>query len=83
MLQPLKASVATLSAMQVPFYVTDAELGDEWTCSKNRWDAAHASCAVPQILSDAEIDRLLQVLRVPFLPSFHLLCRPAACVRTL
>lgn len=48
--------------VQIPYTVTDEQLGSSWCCSDLRaWDAAHASCDVPQTLSDAEIDRVLTV----------------------
>lgn len=48
--------------VQIPYIVTDEQLGSSWCCSDLRaWDPAHASCEVPQVLSNAEIDRLLTV----------------------
>lgn len=45
--------------MQVPFTLTDNDLSDNWECTGNLWDPRHASCAVPQELSDQEIDEIL------------------------
>lgn len=45
--------------LQVPYTVADEQLGDDWQCSDNVWDAAAASCDVPQVLSNEEIDSIL------------------------
>jgi hypothetical protein len=34
---------------RVPHSVGDDELPDDWRCAGNAWDAAHASCDVPQV----------------------------------
>lgn len=43
----------------MPFALMDEDIPDHWTCSENQWDESHNSCAVPQALSDAEIDEIL------------------------
>lgn len=43
----------------MPFALMDEDIPDHWTCSENVWDKSHNSCAVPQALSDAEIDEIL------------------------
>jgi hypothetical protein len=45
---------------QVPFHVTDDQLGDDWECAHNAWDALHATCDADQVLPDHEIDAALQ-----------------------
>lgn len=45
--------------MQVPFTVSDVELGENWQCKNNKWDRAHAACSVAQALTDEEIDDIL------------------------
>lgn len=43
----------------MPYTVTDEQLGDDWQCQDNVWDPAAASCDVPQVLSNEEIDSIL------------------------
>ena len=49
----------TLYPLQVPFTLKEEDTPDDWECSNNEWDKAHASCTVPQALSDEEIDEIL------------------------
>jgi hypothetical protein len=62
---PLQLTSAA-GALQVPFTVLDEEIPDDWQCKQNIWDKGHASCGVPQALSDEQIDEILalQVLLV-------------------
>jgi hypothetical protein len=43
----------------VPYSLGDEQLPDEWQCKDNSWDPAHASCSIPQALSNEEIDAIL------------------------
>jgi hypothetical protein len=45
--------------VQVPYTLGDEQLPDDWQCKHNEWDPAHASCSIPQELSDEEIDAIL------------------------
>ena len=45
--------------VQVPFTLREEETPDDWECASNEWDKDHASCLVPQALSDEEIDEIL------------------------
>ena len=45
--------------VQVPFHLRDDETPDDWQCADNIWDGEHASCSVPQALTDEEIDEIL------------------------
>lgn len=45
---------------KVPYSV-DTDRFDDWGCSDNIWDAAYASCSVPQQLENDEIDAILQL----------------------
>lgn len=51
--------------MQVPHTVRDEELTDDWQCKDNTWDAAYASCDVPQEMSNDQIDET-EMLQVRF-----------------
>ena len=44
---------------QVPYDLTDHDTPDDWECRDNKWDQNHASCSVPQELTDKEIDEIL------------------------
>lgn len=57
----------TAMRLQVPFKLRDEDIPDDWTCSDNVWDKDHASCSVPQALTDEEIDEIL-ALQVPLHP---------------
>lgn len=43
----------------MPYHLRDDELTDEWECKDNSWDYLHATCSVPQALSNEEIDEIL------------------------
>jgi hypothetical protein len=43
----------------VPYTLGDEQLPDDWQCKHNAWDPAHASCSIPQELSNEEIDAIL------------------------
>ncbi len=43
----------------MPFTLRDEDIPDDWSCTHNIWDKAHASCTVPQELTDEEIDNIL------------------------
>ena len=43
----------------MPFTLRDEDIPDDWSCVHNIWDKAHASCTVPQELTDEEIDNIL------------------------
>ena len=45
--------------LQVPYTVTDQDLGEHWQCKHNKWDRTHAACSVAQALTDQEIDEIL------------------------
>jgi hypothetical protein len=45
--------------VQVPYTLGDEQLPDDWQCKHNVWDPAHASCSIPQELSNEEIDAIL------------------------
>ncbi|KAK9823247.1 hypothetical protein WJX72_001331 [[Myrmecia] bisecta] len=51
---------------KVPYWIQDEETPDEWTCADNKWDKAHASCAVPQALTDEQIDEILALQQGDF-----------------
>ena len=67
--------------------LTDNDLSDNWECTGNLWDPRHASCAVPQELSDQEIDEILalqvgvQVWSDVGHTSFCVVCKHACCKR--
>jgi hypothetical protein len=65
----------SVMSAQVPYEILDTDLPDDWECSGNAWDRAHASCTVAQELSDEEIDRILAqqvcLLSRPFLTAGH------------
>jgi len=51
--------VSLMRRMQVPYTITDEDLSDTWECTGNVWDPGHASCDVPQELSNQAIDEIL------------------------
>ena len=56
--------------MQVPYDLREDDTPDDWECQNNVWDENHASCSVPQELTDKEIDNILalQVAALLFQP---------------
>ncbi len=64
------------ASSQVPFKLRDEDIPDDWSCSQNIWDKEHASCSVPQALTDEEIDEILalQVMMAAFMN--RMLCSP-------
>jgi len=67
-----------LAYWQVPFKLRDEDIPDDWSCERNVWDREHASCSVPQALTDEEIDEIL-ALQVDHLKPYncpiHLPCK--------
>lgn len=45
--------------VQVPYDLREDDTPDDWECQNNVWDENHASCSVPQELTDKEIDNIL------------------------
>ena len=45
--------------VQVPYDLREDDTPDDWECQNNVWDEDHASCSVPQELTDKEIDNIL------------------------
>ncbi len=43
----------------MPFKLRDEDIPDDWSCERNVWDREHASCSIPQALTDEEIDEIL------------------------
>lgn len=52
--------------VQVPFQLKDGDLGENWECKDNAWDAQFSSCKVPQALSDEQIDAILDACQVQY-----------------
>ena len=48
-----------LLLVQVPYNIKDTEIPENWACKNNVWDRTFASCAIPQALSNEEIDEVL------------------------
>ncbi|KAK9839116.1 hypothetical protein WJX74_009858 [Apatococcus lobatus] len=44
---------------RVPYDLREDDTPDDWECQNNVWDEHHASCSVPQELTDKEIDNIL------------------------
>lgn len=61
-------------ASQVPFKLRDEDIPDDWSCSQNIWDKEHASCSVPQALTDEEIDEILALQVTLPAPLMCVLC---------
>ena len=75
-----KAATHVLSLVwQVPFKLRDEDIPDDWSCERNIWDREHASCSVPQALTDEEIDEIL-ALQVRLLGAFCI-CLKSALLR--
>lgn len=51
---------------QIPPAVSNESLGSNWRCSDYVWAPAPIDCSVPQFLSTADIERLLEVRPVTF-----------------
>jgi hypothetical protein len=75
-----KAATHVVSLVwQVPFKLRDEDIPDDWSCERNIWDREHASCSVPQALTDEEIDEIL-ALQVRLLGAFCI-CLKSALLR--
>ncbi len=52
--------------LQVPYDLREDDTPDDWECHDNKWDTNHASCSVPQELTDKEIDEILALQVMPW-----------------